>query len=92
MMETSANTEQELDRRLRSARNKYGEPACTHESLGVIAEEYDELIDAVRRGLAGAVHWEALDLAAACIRLADACWQPMPNFARRSGLDDVPAP
>lgn len=91
MMELSANTIAEIDRRLRDAGEKYGHPACTHESLGVIAEEYAELVESVRSGRTGAVHWESLDLAAACLRLAEECWNPREAFARRSGFD-VQAP
>ena len=75
--------------RIESADATYGCPASAHEMLGVIAEEYAELVEAVRRGKSGSVSWEALDLAAACIRLADACEQAAEPFATRSGFLDA---
>ena len=39
----------------------------THEILGVIAEEYDELIDAVRNNHHGDIREELRDIAVACI-------------------------
>ena len=75
--------------RINKADNTYSAPASAHEMLGVIAEEYAELIEAVRSGKSGSVEWEALDLAAACIRLAYACEQAMEPFAKRSGFLDA---
>ena len=65
--------DQELQERLLRAQAAYGPPASAAESLGVITEEYYELIEAVRSNKRESVRWEALDLAAACLRLADAC-------------------
>ncbi len=82
--------------RIESADATYGCPASAHEMLGVIAEEYAELIEAVRSGKSGIVEWEALDLAAACIRLAYACnvgnattTPALDAFAKRSGFLDA---
>jgi len=79
----------DLCSRIATADRIYGPPASAHEMLGVIAEEYAELIEAVRSGKSGSVEWEALDLAAACIRLAYACEQAMEPFAKRSGFLDA---
>lgn len=79
----------DLHDRIKKADAIYGAPASAHEMLGVIAEEYAELIEAVRSGKSGGVEWEALDLAAACIRLAYACEQAMEPFAKRSGFLDA---
>lgn len=88
-MNFSDEIEDGINRRIAAADRVYGPPASAHEMLGVIAEEYAELIEAVRRGKIGSVEWEALDLAAACIRLAYACEQAMEPFAKRSGFLDA---
>lgn len=76
--------------RINKADNTYSAPASAHEMLGVIAEEYAELIEAIRTGKSGSVEWEALDLAAAAIRLAYACHDPMASaFSERSGFMDA---
>lgn len=83
------DVEDGIHSRLMAADSTYGRPASAHEMLGVIAEEYAELIEAVRSGKSGGVEWEALDLAAACIRLAYACEDAAGPFARRSGFLDA---
>lgn len=82
--------------RINKADNTYSAPASAHEMLGVIAEEYAELIEAIRTGKSGSVEWEALDLAAAAIRLAYACnvgnattTPALDAFAKRSGFLDA---
>ena len=88
-MNTSATVENGIDKRIADADRLYGPPTSAHEMLGVIAEEYAELIEAVRSGKSGSVEWEALDLAAACIRLAYACTDGGDAFAKRSGFLDA---
>ncbi len=61
----------ELNRRVAAADARYGNFASTHEAQGVCSEEWDEFRDAVRANDLGAVRAEALDLAAALIRLHD---------------------
>ena len=78
----------DLHDRIKKADAIYGAPASAHEMLGVIAEEYAELIEAVRSGKSGSVEWEALDIAAAAVRLAYACHAPTTAFAERSGFLD----
>lgn len=87
-MNTSATVENGIDKRIADADRLYGPPTSAHEMLGVIAEEYAELIEAIRSGKIMSVQWEAMDLAAACIRLADACHAPTTAFAERSGFLD----
>lgn len=87
-MNISAEIEREIDQRIDHANGRYGPPASAHEMLGVIAEEYAELIEAIRAGKIGSVQWEAMDLAAACLRLADTCDRPTTGFAARSGFLD----
>lgn len=69
---TNMNCQEELKARIFSADKRYGCFASTHEALGVALEEWNELNDAVHLGVLGQVREEALDLAAALIRLADA--------------------
>lgn len=88
-MNTSATVENGIDKRIADADRLYGPPTSAHEMLGVIAEEYAELIEAIRSGKIMSVQWEAMDLAAACIRLADACEDAEMPFARRSGFLDA---
>ena len=88
-MNTSATVENGIDKRIADADRLYGPPTSAHEMLGVIAEEYAELIEAIRSGKSGSVEWEALDLAAACIRLAYACTDGGDAFAKRSGFLDA---
>jgi len=45
----------------------YGSFISEHETLGVITEEYDELIDAVRADDPAAVRKELMDIAVACV-------------------------
>ncbi len=61
----------EIDDRIASAESRYGAFASTHEALGVCLEEWNELCLAVQANALDAVRAEALDLAAACLRLAD---------------------
>ena len=88
-MNTSATVENGIDKRIADDDRLYGPPTSAHEMLGVIAEEYAELIEAIRSGKSGSVEWEALDLAAACIRLAYACTDGGDAFAKRSGFLDA---
>ena len=59
--------------RMDQAHGRYGNIASSHEALGVITEEYYELIEAVRSNSLTNIANEALDVAAACVRLAMAC-------------------
>lgn len=59
-----------IRQRIDAADKRYGPFASTHEALGVATEEWFEFVDAVRSNDLGQVEHEALDLAAALIRLA----------------------
>lgn len=79
-----------VEARMLQAHDRYGLPSSASESLGVIAEEFHELIEAVRSNKRRSIEWEALDLAAACLRLADACTLPPGEpFCLRSGFHRV---
>ena len=80
------NVTEALADRIRKADDKYGAPYSSHESLGVITEEYHELVEAVRCNASSSIAEEALDIAAACIRLAEACAGPFLVFQQRSGF------
>lgn len=55
------------------AQERYGNFESTHEALGVITEEYYELITAIRGNRMDRIRGEALQVAAAALRLAEAC-------------------
>lgn len=59
-----------LEARIKTADERYGTFASTHEALGVAVEEWDEFRDAIRENDAAAVEHECLDLAAVLLRLA----------------------
>lgn len=61
---------------------RYGAPASTHESYGVIAEEFAELFDAIRANDLDAVRREAIQVAASATRLYLACGED--RFKARS--------
>lgn len=69
--------------RMKSSQSRYGDYASTHEALGVIFEEFDELTEAIRANQLEAVAQEAMDLAAVLIRLAEQC-RSNEDFKRRS--------
>jgi len=69
--------------RMDDAFARYGKFASAHEALGVASEEWDELRAAIHANDLQAIKHEALDLAAVCIRLAEAC-SDGGDFARRS--------
>ena len=77
-------THSEVDRRMIGAQKRYGPFASTHEALGVCLEEWDELKAAVQMNRLESVREEALDLAAACLRLAESV-RASQAFAERSG-------
>lgn len=73
-----------IEARIARAEDRYGPLASTHEAMGVMLEEWDELRLAVHENALGAVAHEALDLAAICIRLARAIDGEEPQLMARS--------
>lgn len=63
------DTGRELAEEARRADTRYGPFTSTHEALGVLTEEVDELRDAIRANDLEAVAREALQVAAVAIRL-----------------------
>jgi NTP pyrophosphatase (non-canonical NTP hydrolase) len=55
----------DLDRRL--AQHGHGSYIGPHEALGIITEEYDELLDAVRSNDHSQVEKELIDIAVGCL-------------------------
>lgn len=76
----------ELRARIDKADDKYGPPASAHESYGVLAEEMRELLDAIHANKYESIRMEALDIAAAALRLADVIEVRDPAFFIRSGF------
>jgi NTP pyrophosphatase (non-canonical NTP hydrolase) len=60
-----------IQARILRANARYGPFTSTHEALGVCSEEWDELREAIRSNNLAQIKHEALDLAAALIRLHD---------------------
>lgn len=73
----------EIKSHMEAAQARYANFASTHEALGVIFEEFDELTEAIRANRIEAVREEAIDLAAVLIRLAEQC-RSSENLKRRS--------
>jgi hypothetical protein len=71
--------------RIKAADDRYGGFSSAHEALGVVSEEWDELRAAVHANDAERIKSEALDLAAALIRLHDQLARGGP-ILMRSGL------
>jgi NTP pyrophosphatase (non-canonical NTP hydrolase) len=63
----------ELDAHIQQAQLRYGDFSSTHEALGVVIEELDELKDAIRANALEAIREEAIDAAAVLVRLAVQC-------------------
>jgi NTP pyrophosphatase (non-canonical NTP hydrolase) len=83
MSEQNSEVMSECQSRMRAAELRYGGFASSHEALGVLTEEWDELRDAIRSNSLESIRGEAIDLAAVALRLADAC-RSDPEFAERS--------
>jgi NTP pyrophosphatase (non-canonical NTP hydrolase) len=73
-----------IQARILRANTRYGQFSSTHEALGVCSEEWDELRAAIHSNDFAAIRHEALDLAAALIRLHDGLVEGSP-MAERSG-------
>lgn len=64
------------------AQERYGDFSSTHEALGVLSEEWDELRAAIHANDLDAVQREAVQVAAVAYRLATAC--NLARFCNRS--------
>lgn len=90
MIAVSGDTMTALSSEIESAHAAHGEFNSTHEALGVLCEEWDELREAIHRNDAAAIAEEALQVSAVALRLAALCRAVTAGdavpFAQRSGL------
>lgn len=82
----NADTFETLVQQMRAADARYGNFSSTHEALGVLCEEWDELREAIRSNDAEAVQAECLDLASVLLRLHDQL-EASAELRRRSGME-----
>lgn len=75
-----------LTQRIETANRLYGEFSSTHEALGVMLEEWDEVREAIRSNEFYAIRAECLDLAAVLIRLHDQL-EDSARLRERSGIE-----
>lgn len=68
------------------AHGRFGPPVSTHESLGVLSEEFDELKEAIHANAADRIAHEAIQVASVAYRLALAIYSGNVAFHDRSGL------
>jgi NTP pyrophosphatase (non-canonical NTP hydrolase) len=81
------DTLREIRAEAERAAGKYGPPTSTHESLGVLLEEFDELKNAVHANKSESVRAEAIQVAAVAYRLALAVAGGNIAFYDRSGFN-----
>lgn len=74
----------EVRREADRAERKYGPFASTHEALGVLLEEWDELRAALHANDLGAIYREAVQVSAVALRLAEQCAESPEAFRARS--------
>lgn len=74
----------EILQEVANAEALYGTFTSTHEALGVLLEEFDEVADAIRNNWGESVRREAIQVAAVALRLAYYC-RGHAAFAERSG-------
>ena len=63
------------------ARDKYGDFTSTHEALGVLVEEFDELRAAIHSNKLASIAHEACQVSAVALRLHDLCERAMGGTA-----------
>jgi len=85
MLTSNFDSDGELHSRIMRADKLYGPFASVHEAIGVCSEEWDELRAAMHDNDLKRVKAEALDLAAALIRLHDGLVAGS-SMASRSGM------
>ena len=68
------------------ARGRYGDFTSTHEAYGVLCEEVDELLSAIRANMAEEVLEEAIQVSAVALRLAEIVCRRESKFMERSSL------
>lgn len=86
MTELYSESWDDLHEHIKKAHGLYGAPTSSHESLGVLLEEFDELRQAIHANKRESIREEAIDIAAAAMRLALAIERAELAFLHRSGL------
>jgi NTP pyrophosphatase (non-canonical NTP hydrolase) len=76
------NALEELKERIAQSSARFGAYTSSHEALGVITEEFYELVTVIRGNYRWSVYEEALDLAACALKLAQDCEKE--SFKKRS--------
>lgn len=84
----STSSSEDVVREAARAESRFGTLRSTHEALGVLLEEFDELKDAIHRNSREDIRKEAIQVAAVALRLANACASSPPDsdFSTRSGF------
>lgn len=67
------------------SRRRYGPYRSSHEGYGVLAEEVDELLEAIRANDLSAVRNEAIQVASVALRIAS---ENSPEYIERSGFKE----
>ena len=67
----------------KTAEERYGPFASSHEAIGVLLEEFDELREAIRGNRLAPIRREAIQVSAVALRLAHCC-RNHPDFEARS--------
>ena len=71
---------------IKRSEERFGTFHSSHEALGVLIEELEELTMAIRENDRLSVEAEAVQVSAAALRLAHCCWSAKEEFLKRSGM------
>jgi hypothetical protein len=78
------------------AHDRYGEFTSTHEALGVLLEEFDELKGAIQSNALGQTAFEAMQVSAVAFRLYVICQRAIAGdavkFRERSAMESPRSP
>ena len=83
----SEDIEWRTEKQREYAETKYGPFTSTHEGYGVLCEEVEELLQAIRNNNPEAVFAEAIQVAAVAQRIAECV--TLPASRRRSGMGEL---
>lgn len=78
----------DIEAEANAAQNRFGGFTSTHEALGVLLEEFDELRDAIRENHLPSIKKESKQLAAVAYRLYAECSRGGRDFLDRSGIEE----
>ena len=77
----------EIKKEAAQAQDKYGDFTSSHEGLGVLIEEFDELKSAIHANDLAAIEIEAIQVSAVALRIALSCWSSLEFRARSVGAE-----